>query len=103
MSTDHPPHARDRRACRPRRKALGRRGPRWKDARARRHRDCGRSRGKRHRGDVLRSALFGVSAHDPFTYVVVAVGFVALAVAAGTLPRLQALRVDPVQVIRMDS
>jgi ABC-type antimicrobial peptide transport system permease subunit len=52
--------------------------------------------------DAVRSALFGVSPHDPVTYVSVAGGFLALAVAAGTLPTLRALRIDPVQVIRAE-
>jgi predicted permease len=52
--------------------------------------------------DTLRSALFGVSPHDPFTYLSVALGFLALAVAAGTLPTLRALRIDPVRVIRAE-
>jgi putative ABC transport system permease protein len=52
--------------------------------------------------DALRSALFAVSPHDPFTYLSVAVGFLALAIAAGTLPTLRALRIDPVRVIRAE-
>jgi ABC-type antimicrobial peptide transport system permease subunit len=53
-------------------------------------------------GDILRSTLFGVSPHDPGTYVWVAGGFLALAVAAATLPTLGALRIDPVRVIRAE-
>lgn len=52
--------------------------------------------------DALRSALFGVSPHDPLTYASVAVGFLVLAIAAGTLPAFRALRIDPVRVIRGD-
>jgi predicted permease len=48
------------------------------------------------------SALFGVSPHDPLTYISVAAAFLALAIAAGTLPTLRALRIDPVRVIRAE-
>lgn len=51
---------------------------------------------------ALRTALFGVSPYDPVTYFSVAVGFLALAIAAGTLPTLRALRIDPVRVIRAE-
>jgi putative ABC transport system permease protein len=50
----------------------------------------------------VRSALFGVSPHDPTTYFWVAVGFLALAIAAGSVPTLRALRIDPVRVIRAE-
>jgi putative ABC transport system permease protein len=53
-------------------------------------------------GDVVRSALFGVSPHDPLTYGMVAVGFLVLTLAAGALPTLRALRIDPVRVIRAE-
>jgi putative ABC transport system permease protein len=52
--------------------------------------------------EAVRSTLFGVSPHDPFTYFCVAGGFLALAIAAGTLPTLRALRIDPVRVIRAE-
>ena len=51
---------------------------------------------------AVRSSLFGVSPHDPLTYVAVAAGFVGIAIAAGTLPTLRAIRIDPVRVIRME-
>jgi predicted permease len=51
---------------------------------------------------AVRSALFGVSPHDPLTYGAVAAGFLAVAIAAGTLPTLRALRIDPVRVIRTE-
>jgi putative ABC transport system permease protein len=51
---------------------------------------------------AVRSALFGVSPYDPLTYVAVAAGFLAVAMATGTLPTLRALRIDPVRVIRTD-
>jgi predicted permease len=53
--------------------------------------------------DAVRNALFGVSPRDPFTYVVVASGFVALAIAAASLPAFRALRIDPVRVIREEA
>ena len=53
-------------------------------------------------GDGVRSVLFGVSPHDPVTYAGVAAGFLALALVAGLLPTLRALRIDPVRVIRAE-
>jgi len=52
--------------------------------------------------DALRTVLFGVSPHDSVTYVSVAAGFLAVAIAAATLPTLRALRIDPVRVIRAE-
>jgi putative ABC transport system permease protein len=52
--------------------------------------------------EAASSSLFGVSPHDPITYVSVATGFVALSIAAATLPTLSALRIDPVRVIRAE-
>jgi ABC-type antimicrobial peptide transport system permease subunit len=52
--------------------------------------------------DVLSSSLFGVSAHDPLTYLSVAAAFLAVSIAAGTLPTLRALRIDPMRVIRAE-
>jgi ABC-type lipoprotein release transport system permease subunit len=36
------------------------------------------------------------------TYVSVAAGFLALTIAAGTVPTLRALRIDPARVIRAE-
>jgi predicted permease len=52
--------------------------------------------------NVVRSSLFGVSPHDPLTYLSVAVAFLVVSIAAGTLPTLRALRIDPVRVIRAE-
>lgn len=52
--------------------------------------------------EAVRSSLFGVSPHDSVTYVSVAAGFLALSIAAGTLPTFRALRIDPVHVIRAE-
>ena len=53
-------------------------------------------------GETLRGALFGVSPHDPVTYISVALGFLGLAIAAAIVPTISALRIDPVRVIRAD-
>jgi ABC-type antimicrobial peptide transport system permease subunit len=53
-------------------------------------------------GGVVRSALFGVTPHDPITYGWVAGGFLLLTLAAGAVPTLRALRIDPVLVIRAE-
>ena len=52
--------------------------------------------------NVVRSSLFGVSPHDPLTYLSVAVAFLVVSVAAGMVPTLRALRIDPVRVIRTE-
>lgn len=52
--------------------------------------------------DAVRSVLFGVSPHDTLTYLLAAVAFLAVAIAAGTLPTLRALRIDPVRAIRAE-
>lgn len=52
--------------------------------------------------EVVRGALFGVSPSDPLTYLLVAVGFLTLAILAGSVPALRALHIDPVQVIHAE-
>ena len=51
---------------------------------------------------LMESLLFGVSATDPFTFVVVAVALTAAAVLAATLPAVKAARVNPVEVLRTE-
>ncbi|MGV3710874.1 MAG: ADOP family duplicated permease [Gemmatimonas sp.] len=53
-------------------------------------------------GRLLSGMLYGVGAHDPLTYVVVALGQLAVVVAACTLPALRATRVDPLTSMRAD-
>jgi putative ABC transport system permease protein len=48
----------------------------------------------------LRSLLYGVSANDPATFFVVAIGLAGAGVAATYLPARYASRIDPVSVIR---
>jgi putative ABC transport system permease protein len=52
--------------------------------------------------DAVRSSLFGVSPLDPVTYLSVAVAFLVVSIAAGTLPTLRALRIDPMRVLRAE-
>ena len=49
---------------------------------------------------LLRSVLFGISASDPSTYVIVGVGLVLTVLMAALLPAIRAAKVDPLAAIR---
>ncbi len=51
---------------------------------------------------LLESQLFGVTALDPTTYLVVSTLLVAAAALAGYLPARRVIRIDPVQALRED-
>ncbi len=51
---------------------------------------------------VLRGLVYGVSATDPLTFIVVPVVVTVVAVLAAALPARRASRVDPVSVLRAD-
>jgi len=51
---------------------------------------------------VMKSLLFHVSASDPVTYVVVAVAFLAVALAASYIPARRATRIDPMMALRYE-
>jgi ABC-type antimicrobial peptide transport system permease subunit len=51
---------------------------------------------------ILASQLYGVSPHDPLTFLVVPLTLLALATAASYLPARRAARVDPVVALRHD-
>ncbi len=51
---------------------------------------------------VLESAVFGVSATDPYTFVAVAPVLIATGVAASWLPARRAARIDPVTALRTE-
>jgi putative ABC transport system permease protein len=53
-------------------------------------------------GRVLSSMLYGVGAHDPATYVAVALGQLLVVSAACALPAVRATRVDPLTSMRAD-
>ncbi len=50
----------------------------------------------------LSSLLYGVEAQDPATFLVVAVGFAAVAATATWLPARRAAGVDPMQALRYE-
>ena len=49
---------------------------------------------------LIRSQLYGLQPHDPFTYVSAIVVLAAAACVAGFVPSWRAMRVDPVQALR---
>ncbi len=51
---------------------------------------------------LLRTLLFGVTANDPWTYVVMGVGLILAAVLASYLPSVRAMSVDPVDALRTE-
>jgi ABC-type antimicrobial peptide transport system permease subunit len=53
-------------------------------------------------GSLARSQLYGLEAHDPFTFVSVVIALSLAAGLAGTLPALRASRVDPTTALRHD-
>ena len=51
---------------------------------------------------LMSSMLFGVSAHDPATYVVVTLLLITVSMFATYIPARRAASVDPVQALRSD-
>ncbi len=50
----------------------------------------------------LTAILFGVTAHDPVTFVAVPLGLIVIALLAGYLPARRATRLDPVRSLRYE-
>jgi ABC-type antimicrobial peptide transport system permease subunit len=53
-------------------------------------------------GRVIRGLLFEVRAHDPLTFVVMALALAAVALAASYLPARRAARTDPMASLRAE-
>jgi len=53
-------------------------------------------------GKLIESQLYGLSARDPFTFLVATVALVATAFVAGLVPALRAARVDPMTALRYE-
>ncbi len=51
---------------------------------------------------LLSSLLFGVSAHDPWTFVIAPLLLIVVAAAASSLPARRASRLDPLVALRLD-
>jgi len=52
--------------------------------------------------DAMSSVLFGVSATDPLTFVTVAAGLTAVALAASYIPAYRASRINPIVVLKAE-
>jgi putative ABC transport system permease protein len=53
-------------------------------------------------GRVVASQLYGVSAHDPLTFLAISALLVAVALLASGIPALRASRVDPISALRAE-
>jgi predicted permease len=51
---------------------------------------------------VMKNLLFGISATDPLTFVVISSLFIAVALISNLIPALRATKVDPLQALRHD-
>jgi predicted permease len=51
---------------------------------------------------IVRSQLYGLTGHDPFTLVIATVGLAFVALAAGYIPAIRASRLDPMRALRYE-
>ena len=50
----------------------------------------------------MSSLIFGVSAFDPFTFIIVACLLIAVAAIASYLPAIRAAKIDPMEALRVE-
>ncbi len=53
-------------------------------------------------GQLLESSLFGVSARDPVTFILVPILLLGVAFVASAVPALAASRIDPIRALRYE-
>jgi putative ABC transport system permease protein len=49
---------------------------------------------------LLRSMVFGITAHDPITFAIVGLTLAMVAVCASYIPARRATRIDPLEALR---
>jgi ABC-type lipoprotein release transport system permease subunit len=67
-----------------------------------RRRRCGPSDGAFATTTLVAQFLYATTPRDPFTFAGVVVGVIVVAIAAATVPARRALRINPLDVLRLE-